>query len=422
MVARKVIGAAACAAPVVAGWLSMASADADGQIAAAAARSAIGKPYAWGAAGPNAFDCSGLVVWSEAQAGVSVPRTSEQQAVGGIPVSRNELEPGDVITYYANASHAAVYVGDGMVVHASTYGRPVAEVPMDAAGPFHNARRYRKAGKMTDTLFADVSEWQVPVDDSYPYKVLSIRVSDGTYVDHKFAHNYAWMRRALDDGRLTFGIVYTYVRPSNWKANAQTVIQQIEANGGLHPRVCLMLDVENGGNGRYDFSDAINSIYYELADYAGNKARIIGYGNVSDLNVCWPRKPEGIRLIVAGYGGNPSYPGKVAHQYTDGQGYGGGLPEGCPPFGNCDMNSADGLSPNDFAVACGVAGKEPEVPQSNPPAIPKPGDESRQVSEVWDQLLLRWDCAGGRTLVELMSAVAAKLGIEGCRDLLGDKD
>ena len=52
---------------------------------------------------------------------------------------------------------------------------------------------------------------------------------------------------------------------------------------------------------------------------------------------------------------NPPYPGKVAHQYTDGQGYGGGLPEGCPPFGNCDMNSADGLTPQQFASACGIA-------------------------------------------------------------------
>ncbi|SRX93551.1 protein NLP/P60 family, peptidoglycan lytic protein [Corynebacterium glutamicum ATCC] [Mycobacterium shimoidei] len=107
-----------------------------------AARSAIGKPYRWGATGPDAFDCSGLVVWSYAQIGVAVPRTSQQQAAAGQPVARDELEPGDVVTFYPTASHSAIYSGGGMVIHASTYGRPVAEVPLPAAGPWHNARRY----------------------------------------------------------------------------------------------------------------------------------------------------------------------------------------------------------------------------------------------------------------------------------------
>jgi hypothetical protein len=206
---------------------------------------------------------------------------------------------------------------------------------------------------VTDTLFADVSEFQPVVDDSYPYEVLSIRVSDGTYQDHNFAANYAWMRKALDDGRLEFGIIYTYCRP-NWQANADTVRAMIDANGGLHPRVALMLDVEQGGNPTGDGSSWINKLYWNLADYAGSPARIIGYGNIYDLTAMWRTKPDGLRLIIAGYGNNPPYPGKVAHQYTDGSGYGGGLPEGAPPFGNCDMNSADGLTPVQFAAACGV--------------------------------------------------------------------
>lgn len=210
-----------------------------------------------------------------------------------------------------------------------------------------------------DTLFADVSEFQAAVDDSYPYKVLSIRVCDGTYRDHKFAQNYAWMRRALDSGKLTFGIVYTYVRPDIWQANADTVRAMIDANGGLHPRVALMLDVESGGNPAGNQSDSINRLYADLVAYVGNRARIIGYGNVSDLDTCWRDRPAGIRLVVAGYGANPDYPGKVAHQYTDGQGYGGGLPEGAPPFGNCDMNSADGLTATAFAKACGIESQTP---------------------------------------------------------------
>ena len=55
---------------------------------------------------------------------------------------------------------------------------------------------------MTDTLFADVSEFQVPVNDSYPYRVLSIRVCDGTYRDHNFAANYAWMSVLLYPGNM----------------------------------------------------------------------------------------------------------------------------------------------------------------------------------------------------------------------------
>lgn len=107
-----------------------------------AARSAIGKPYVWAAAGPNAFDCSGLVVWAYAQVGVQLPHSSQALAVGGQPVARDDLEPGDVVTFYPNASHAAIYSGDGLVIHASRAGRPVAEVPLPQAGPFHNARRY----------------------------------------------------------------------------------------------------------------------------------------------------------------------------------------------------------------------------------------------------------------------------------------
>jgi len=107
-----------------------------------AALSRIGAPYSWGAAGPNAFDCSGLVMWSFQQAGIPLPHSSQALAAGGQPVDLSSLQPGDVITYYSDASHAAMYVGDGMVVHSSTYGQPVRVVPIAAAGPIHNARRY----------------------------------------------------------------------------------------------------------------------------------------------------------------------------------------------------------------------------------------------------------------------------------------
>ncbi len=81
-------------------------------------------------------------MWSFAQIGVWVPRTSQEQAVAGQPVNRNDLHPGDIIVYYPNASHVGIYSGAGQVIHASTAGRPVAEVPIDAAGPYSRARRY----------------------------------------------------------------------------------------------------------------------------------------------------------------------------------------------------------------------------------------------------------------------------------------
>ena len=223
----------------------------------------------------------------------------------------------------------------------------------NTAIPRHSEVLREKRDAVTDTLFADVSEYQVPVDDSYPYQVLSIRVSDGTYQDHNFARNYAWMRAALDSARMTFGIVYTYVRP-NWLANANTVRTMIDAGGGLHPRVALMLDVESGGNPPGDGSSWINQLYWNLVNYAGNPARIIGYANLYDFFNMWRVRPAGLRVIGAGFGSNPNLPGQVAHQYTDGQGYSPNLPQGCPPFGRCDMNSADGLTPQQFAAACGI--------------------------------------------------------------------
>ena len=128
---------------LVSTWLTVTpTATADPNAVVTAARTAIGRPYAWGGTGPNRFDCSGLVVWAHAQAGIAVPRTSQQQAVAGTPVARADLEPGDVVVYYPTASHVGLYIGDGHVIHASTTGRPVAEVPIDAAGPYNQARRY----------------------------------------------------------------------------------------------------------------------------------------------------------------------------------------------------------------------------------------------------------------------------------------
>jgi cell wall-associated NlpC family hydrolase len=113
----------------------------EGMMAVQAALTRIGSPYSWGASGPSAFDCSGLVMWAFGQAGVNLPHSSQALAQGGQPVSMDQMQPGDLITYYSDASHVAIYIGDGMMVHASTYGTPVRVAPVDNA-PIHNVRRY----------------------------------------------------------------------------------------------------------------------------------------------------------------------------------------------------------------------------------------------------------------------------------------
>jgi len=107
-----------------------------------AALTQVGSAYVWGGAAPGGFDCSGLVMWAFQQAGISLPHSSQALAHGGQPVAMSDLQPGDVLTFYSDASHAGLYVGDGMMIHSSTYGVPVRVVPMNSGGPIYDARRY----------------------------------------------------------------------------------------------------------------------------------------------------------------------------------------------------------------------------------------------------------------------------------------
>jgi cell wall-associated NlpC family hydrolase len=105
----------------------------DGRAAAAiaAARSALGKPYVWGATGPSGFDCSGLMQWSYAHAGVHLPRTSQEQRFAGHQVPLSQAQPGDLVVYRSDASHVAMYVGNGQVIHAPYPGAPVRYDPVN---------------------------------------------------------------------------------------------------------------------------------------------------------------------------------------------------------------------------------------------------------------------------------------------------
>jgi peptidoglycan DL-endopeptidase CwlO len=85
----------------------------------------VGKAYVYGAAGPSAFDCSGLMMMAWAQAGIALPHSSSAQYGIGRHVSSQDLQPGDLVFYYSPISHVAMYIGDGLIVEAANPGAGV---------------------------------------------------------------------------------------------------------------------------------------------------------------------------------------------------------------------------------------------------------------------------------------------------------
>jgi peptidoglycan DL-endopeptidase CwlO len=110
------------------------------EVAVQTALAQVGDPYVYGAAGPDAFDCSGLTMYSWHAAGVSLSHSSSVQAGQGVAVSISDLMPGDLIFYYSPISHVAMYIGHGMIVHAPHPGENVQVVSMYEM-PIAEARR-----------------------------------------------------------------------------------------------------------------------------------------------------------------------------------------------------------------------------------------------------------------------------------------
>ncbi|MCX5399726.1 C40 family peptidase [Streptomyces sp. NBC_00102] len=100
----------------------------------------IGKEYEWGAEGPDTFDCSGLTMRAWEHAGLAVPRTSQEQWAGLPRVPVSSLRPGDLVVYYPEATHVALYIGDGLVVQAPRPGAVVKVSPL-ASNPLLGAVR-----------------------------------------------------------------------------------------------------------------------------------------------------------------------------------------------------------------------------------------------------------------------------------------
>jgi peptidoglycan DL-endopeptidase CwlO len=111
--------------------ISIPTANTVGAQALQAALSRRGDPYVWGAAGPGDFDCSGLVVWAFSQLGIALPHYTGDLWNSGVHVARNDLEPGDLVFFYADISHVGIYIGDGLMVDAPDFGQDVMVQPVD---------------------------------------------------------------------------------------------------------------------------------------------------------------------------------------------------------------------------------------------------------------------------------------------------
>jgi cell wall-associated NlpC family hydrolase len=104
------------------------------------AKAQVGKPYEYGGAGPDSFDCSGLTRYAYASAGVELPHSSRQQSEMGTPVDRANLIPGDLVFFYSPVSHVGIYIGDGQMVHAGSEETGVEITGVDMEG-YNSARR-----------------------------------------------------------------------------------------------------------------------------------------------------------------------------------------------------------------------------------------------------------------------------------------
>jgi cell wall-associated NlpC family hydrolase len=120
-----------------------------GQEAATMAKAQLGKPYQWGAQGPDRFDCSGLVCHVYGSLGVDMPRVSRDQARRGDEVERGRLQPGDLVFFATDGNsinHVGIYIGRDEFVHAPRRHEPVRTDSLDNA---YWRQRYRTARRVS---------------------------------------------------------------------------------------------------------------------------------------------------------------------------------------------------------------------------------------------------------------------------------
>lgn len=234
-----------------------------------------------------------------------------------------------------------IYTGEWEAVIKYDWNNPQVPVPDFPPAPADQ----EQAG----VYFADVSEYQPYVNDSYPHKVLSIRSNSGDRIDKKVVGNLDWALKALDDGRLEFLIVYYFFRPG--QSNCDLWKTLVTRNGKIHPKIVCMVDVEGDrGTVSGNVSAEVNDEVDRVRGWLGDPRRVIGYYNRNADPTLWPTLPlRNFRMIVPWYNNDvsrsPNFPGLLAHQYSD------RVP--CAPFGPCDANYSN-LRLSQLAVAVGV--------------------------------------------------------------------
>jgi peptidoglycan DL-endopeptidase CwlO len=122
--------------------VSTAAVPASGRAAVAVhfAMAQVGKPYVYGAAGPSAYDCSGLTMAAWGSAGVGLPHSAAAQYGYGTHISPSQLQPGDLVFYYSPISHVGMYIGNGMIVNAENPSAGIRVAPLYSM-PFVGAVR-----------------------------------------------------------------------------------------------------------------------------------------------------------------------------------------------------------------------------------------------------------------------------------------
>lgn len=381
------------------------------------ARKVLGFSYGWGQEDNPGFDCSGLTQWSYARNGIQIPRTSQAQATAGIQVAYNDLRPGDLVIVYPDASHVALYSGDGNVIQAATFGVPVEEVPIAQAGPFNQARRIIQEPSMT-LYGVDVSNnnWNSAAAcqrfiASLPgegYSWVEAKVSEGNYYQDPY---WGVTKSACESADMPV-IGYHYVTTNDPASQARTFVN----NGGGS---VAMLDFEANSGNIQNFWGVVNAFNEAGVQITLSYIPQWYWGQIGRPDL------TGVPgLIASSYFERGTY-GSIEYQDAGGDNgpgwnpYGGVAPviwqfsdAGVVNGMSVDVNAFKGTPDQLNTLLFGG----PPVTGPNQPAIPKPSDEATQVSQEWDQDLLRWDFLGGRTQAEALGAIGAALKITGFTD------
>jgi hypothetical protein len=229
------------------------------------------------------------------------------------------------------------------------------------------------------TFATDTSYYQRPVDDSYPHRWVIFRGCDGTFVDPLFSVNYAWACKAAAAGKIAGFTVYAVYRPGI------DIVQQIRGIVGVPDKhMTVMIDVESwGGQIGGNHSGAITSLAEGFAAWLGSRKRVLAYANRGDFAQLYPSRPSWLKLVVAGYSSvQPVFSNMIGWQYSDGEArwsVPAGYPRSSPPFGACDHNVFPFHTPQQLAVALGVAEASHDTEISNPTPLEGDDDMARFV-------------------------------------------